>query len=85
MPNKTHLDLTNLRLLNQEGRMYHVFATARDEWTEDIGEALSIAGEYLADGEVGIRIYVEDYESEEAKENDEYDEDCLLAIGPYPN
>lgn len=85
MPNKTHLDLANLRLLNQPGRMYHIFTHGRDEWSEDIGEALSIFGEFLSEGYDGIRVYIEDYENEEAEENDEYEEDCLIAIGPYPN
>jgi hypothetical protein len=62
---------------------YHVFTNHRDEWTEDYDEAERLFHQFATDYGCA-RLYEERYPTQNHYEADQYDEDCLLAVGEYP-
>ncbi|MDN3263302.1 hypothetical protein QWJ26_26530 [Streptomyces sp. CSDS2] len=59
--------------------VYHVFTDHCDEWTADYNEAERLFHQFAADKGCA-RLYEERYPTR----NNQYDEDCLLAVGDYP-
>lgn len=62
---------------------YHIFTDNKDDWTSDWKEAVQTYLKFKQENDCA-RLYKEVYPDQEAYENDEGEENCIYAFGPYP-
>jgi len=67
--------------------IYHVCADAIDGFysEEELDKAQEAVAELIKDGYDAIRLYQEDYETEEDYEDNIHEEIVLFSLGAFPN